>query len=342
MEEQTALIGAWRDVKECWNSCLALSRSVFCPSQPGGRLWWRLERQLCPFVLQWGEQRNLFHVYYSCLPKAGESVCLEVIVLPSGDGDDRFPCRTGAPGVRDRVQRNFVSQPPQPGEGQRERAPGELGLAVDRGTVCFGFPRRADYPHEAMSELFQDHPLCLRLRLVSLFCLFGLFQQTLARRFQNLLCYKSIRQPPASTWNNRRRPHEQVWDLWGQFGFGCSLLLYSHFCCIGQMHQRLPLWTLLEVFAANALTNGWAHDLCLVALAVVLQAAWSFAVAAFAVSTVRLALFAFTNFRFEGLWISVQTRLYGFETFRLVFQVIEAVIAVTVIAELSICKAVTV
>lgn len=47
----------------------------------------------------------------------------------------------------------------------------------------------------------------------------------------------------------------------------------------------------------------------LVALAVVLQAARPFAVAAFAVSTVRLSLFAFTNFRFEGLWVPVQTRL---------------------------------
>lgn len=34
--------------------------------------------------------------------------------------------------------------------------------------------------------------------------------------------------------------------------------------------------------------------------------------------------------------------LYSFETFSFMFQVIEAVIAVTVIAELSICKTVTV
>lgn len=47
----------------------------------------------------------------------------------------------------------------------------------------------------------------------------------------------------------------------------------------------------------------------LVALAVVLQAARSFAVAAFAVPAVWLALFAFTDFRFEGLWVPVQTRL---------------------------------
>ena len=51
----------------------------------------------------------------------------------------------------------------------------------------------------------------------------------------------------------------------------------------------------------------WTH---LVALAVVLQAAWALAVAAFAVPTVWLSLFAFTNFRFEGLWIPVQTRLW--------------------------------
>lgn len=48
----------------------------------------------------------------------------------------------------------------------------------------------------------------------------------------------------------------------------------------------------------------------LVALAVVLQAAWPFAVAAFAVSAVRFALFAFANFRFEGLWVPVQTSLW--------------------------------
>lgn len=109
----------------------------------------------------------------------------------------------------------------------------------------------------------------------------------------------------------------------------------------------------------------------LVALAVVLQAAGSFAVAAFAVPAVRLALFAFANFRFEGFWVPVETRLrktqfhlhsstwqeetrsnntghkprpylYSFEAFGFMFQVVEAVIAVTVIAELSICKAVTV
>lgn len=48
----------------------------------------------------------------------------------------------------------------------------------------------------------------------------------------------------------------------------------------------------------------------LVALAVVLQAARPFAVAAFAVSAVWLALFAFTDFRFEGLGVPVQTCLW--------------------------------
>lgn len=82
------------------------------------------------------------------------------------------------------------------------------------------------------------------------------------------------------------------------------------------MHQRLSLRALLEVLTADALTNGRAHDLRLrggtketrklnssptgryegkrqrditahlVALAVVLQAARSFAVAAFAVPAV--------------------------------------------------------
>lgn len=109
----------------------------------------------------------------------------------------------------------------------------------------------------------------------------------------------------------------------------------------------------------------------LVALAVVLQAAWTFAVAAFAVPTVWFSFFAFTNFRFEGFWVSVQTSLQkhfglnyrsdknksvwfqipqteapthldGFETFCFMYQIIEAVVTVTVITELSVCKAVTV
>lgn len=51
-----------------------------------------------------------------------------------------------------------------------------------------------------MSELLQDHPLCFGLRLMSLFCLFGLFQQTLVRRFKHLLRYKRIWQP-AGKWH---------------------------------------------------------------------------------------------------------------------------------------------
>lgn len=47
----------------------------------------------------------------------------------------------------------------------------------------------------------------------------------------------------------------------------------------------------------------------LVALAVVLQAARPLAVAPFAVPAVRLALLAFADLRFEGLRVSVQTRL---------------------------------
>lgn len=51
------------------------------------------------------------------------------------------------------------------------------------------------------------------------------------------------------------------------------------------------------------------EDSHLVALAVILQAAWAFAVAAFAVPTVWLSLFTFSDFGFEGLWVSIQTRL---------------------------------
>ncbi len=56
----------------------------------------------------------------------------------------------------------------------------------------------------------------------------------------------------------------------------------------------------------TTMQGGKTH---LIALAVVLQAAWSFAVAAFAVSAVWLALFAFTNLRFKGLWVPIETRL---------------------------------
>lgn len=94
--------------------------------------------------------------------------------------------------------------PPTPGGSKAECTERErrwrrrrraLGLAVDGGTVCFGFPRRADYPHETVSELLQDQALRFGLRLMSLFRLFGLFQQTLARRFQHLLRYERVRQP---------------------------------------------------------------------------------------------------------------------------------------------------
>lgn len=80
----------------------------------------------------------------------------------------------------------------------------------------------------------------------------------------------------------------------------------------------------------------------LVALAVVFQATRPLAVAAFAVPPVRLALFAFADFGLESLWVPVKTRLYSFETFRFVLQVVEAVVAVAVVAELAVCKAVTV
>lgn len=43
-----------------------------------------------------------------------------------------------------------------------------------------------------------------------------------------------------------------------------------------------------------------------------------------------------------NLSITLQPHLYSFETFRFVLQVIEAVIAVAVVAELSVCKAVAV
>lgn len=68
----------------------------------------------------------------------------------------------------------------------------EPGLAVDGGTVCFGFPCGADDPHEAASKLLQDHPLCLVLRLLGQLSLLRLFQQTLARCFSHLLRHERV------------------------------------------------------------------------------------------------------------------------------------------------------
>ena len=137
-------------------------------------------------------QRPVFIVPAGLSSLEAEGIYFQAIVLPFDEGDNLFPCRREAHGgSRDRVQSN-----PQLGcvkrAGRRARV---LGLAVDGGTVCFGFPRRADYPHEAVSELLKDQPLRFGLRLMSLFRPFGLFQQTLARRFKHLLCHKCIRQP---------------------------------------------------------------------------------------------------------------------------------------------------
>lgn len=107
----------------------------------------------------------------------------------------RFPCRRETPGVQDREHSNPYISAPQPGRVRVRGEPQCCSLAVDGGTVCFGFPRGVDYPHEAVSELLQDQPLCLHLRLMSLFCLLGLFQQTLACRFKHLLRYERVWQP---------------------------------------------------------------------------------------------------------------------------------------------------
>lgn len=82
-------------------------------------------------------------------------------------------------------------------ENRQRGRRGVRGLAVDGRTVRLGFARRADYPHEAVSELLQDEALRLRLRLVSLFGPLGLFQQALARRLQHLLGHERVRQPAA-------------------------------------------------------------------------------------------------------------------------------------------------
>lgn len=210
---------------------------------------------------------------------------------------------------------------------------------------------------------------------------------------------KSVLVPPSSTRDNGCSSGEQIWDLWRQFGFGCRLLLHSDFCCISQVHQGLPLWALLKVLAANALTDWRAHDLCLCEVGEHMRAnvnvifcffkwrldrksSWnpprntrssssdsptvcSCSLCCVGGLTRPLCPFRFLVWRpldsdlgrsaikqgfhtcpsdrkrlqHQGLR---QPHLYRFETFRFVFQVIEAVIAVAVVAELSVCKAVTV
>lgn len=155
---------------------------------------------VCPSVSQWTVQTPLPCLLFQLAiarPKLG--IYSEAIVPPSDEGDGPFPCRTETPGVRDRAQSNSCFSARTAGAGRRAGTDTLLRLAVDGGAVCFGFPRGADYPHEAVSELLQDQALRFGLRLVSLFCLLGLFQQTLARRFEHLLCYERVRQP-AGRW----------------------------------------------------------------------------------------------------------------------------------------------
>lgn len=81
--------------------------------------------------------------------QAGESFRFQAIVLSSDEADSRE-----TPGVRDLGQSDLCLTAPTAGEGVEGGVPSRaLCLAVDGGTVCFGFPRRADYPHEAVSEL---------------------------------------------------------------------------------------------------------------------------------------------------------------------------------------------
>lgn len=156
--------------------------SVGVGSLGGGRglqLLKVLQRRRAPSVCP----RHLFHVYYS----EEETLLSGLAVLPfvavSLQDGDAAGCLC-------------ASLRPPPHTPTAGLSPGaDMELAVDGGAVGFGFPRRVDYPHEAVSELLQDHPLRLHLRLVSLLRLLGLLQQTLARGLQHLLRYKSVRQP---------------------------------------------------------------------------------------------------------------------------------------------------
>lgn len=151
------------------------SQSHFCPSQQREEVWEQLQRSIggaysvhLSFVrpVPLAGLCLLFQLALNCLWRANLGSSLlsrERTCLPAG-----------APGTECRV---FLSGPQRWGGvqkvGGRTRT---LGLAVNGSTVCFGFPRRADYPHETVSELLQDQPLRLCLRLVSLFGPFGLFQ----------------------------------------------------------------------------------------------------------------------------------------------------------------------
>lgn len=136
------------------------------------------------------------------LPKARQSTLRQL--LPFGQGRQPVACRRETPGGGSETVHCDPGLSVSTAETcWRAGKAKVLVLAVDGSTVCFGFPRRADYPHEAVSELLQDQPLCFCLRLVSLFCLFGLFHQTLACRFKHLLCYERVWQP-AGRWKHRQ------------------------------------------------------------------------------------------------------------------------------------------
>ena len=76
-----------------------------------------------------------------------------------------------------------------------------------------------------------------------------------------------------------------------QLVLGGRLLLLPNLRSVSQLHERLVLGRLLEVLAAHALAQVRAHDLRLVTLTVVLQAARPLAVAALVVATLSFYCF---------------------------------------------------
>lgn len=124
-------------------------------------------------------------------------------------------------------------------------------------------------------------------------------------------------------------------NLQGQLVLGRRLLLNSDLCSVCQLHEFLSVDALLVVPAADTAAQVGTKDFCLVTLAIVLEAARPFAVASLIVVPVASS---FADLGVEGVRIPLHAGLDGSRPVLLVLQVVGAVAAVTVLAELAVCK----